>query len=279
MATSAPNMGLRRWDVGTDKFNYAELAENFTKLDGHDHTSGKGRQIPTGGIADSAVTTLKLNDEAVTAQKIANNTITSAKLAPGVGQPPLVTSLPLNPAVGDVVLYKAGTGAAAPYWQFRCETAAVQGGAAANWNFLSGRDTITTWGNNNGTDPASQSLTASAINDIQYLSYSGGFNFLFNAPFPGSYYFEVMGNLLYTNSNSNTANLGFRRSTDSSFTKVATIGPGLVAGKFSSTQSINVPAPGVIYRLALQTLAGTSTLQHEFISLSVTPAYVRSGSV
>jgi hypothetical protein len=50
---------------------------------GHSHSgaSGEGPQISTAGIADSAVTTVKINDGAVTTAKIADANVTNAKLA------------------------------------------------------------------------------------------------------------------------------------------------------------------------------------------------------
>lgn len=49
---------------------YPEWVYNFTRLDTHNHSTNLGTQIPTGGIADSAVTTAKINDDAVTAAKL-----------------------------------------------------------------------------------------------------------------------------------------------------------------------------------------------------------------
>lgn len=60
MAQTLPNMGLRAWNLPGDNFNYTELAANWTKVDNHDHTSGKGVQIPSAGIADSAITVAKV---------------------------------------------------------------------------------------------------------------------------------------------------------------------------------------------------------------------------
>lgn len=53
-------MGLKIWNLTTDSYNHDELAENLGKLDEHDHSGGKGVQIPTGGIADGSITYAKL---------------------------------------------------------------------------------------------------------------------------------------------------------------------------------------------------------------------------
>lgn len=83
MASIDPNMQLVRWDADNDPYDNEELAGNFTKIGAHDHTTNKGVQIPTGGIANSAITTAKIADGAVTAAKIPDGSITSAKLAAG----------------------------------------------------------------------------------------------------------------------------------------------------------------------------------------------------
>lgn len=60
-----PNMGLTAWDLGTDPYDHSQLASNFSQIDLHNHTSGKGLQIPTDGIQNSAVTSVKIAGNAV----------------------------------------------------------------------------------------------------------------------------------------------------------------------------------------------------------------------
>lgn len=101
MAITTLNMGLKRWDQPNDIFSYVELSDNFAAIDTHDHTSGKGVQVPTDGlvnlavtqqkianlavgsgqIADLGVITGKINDFAVTTGKLANLAVTSGKIA------------------------------------------------------------------------------------------------------------------------------------------------------------------------------------------------------
>lgn len=85
-----PKMGLVAWNSSTDVWNHEELANNFRKLDEHDHSSGKGRQIPTGGIEDGAITTNKLSpeasnlaDDSVDTRHIRNLAVTTPKLGLG----------------------------------------------------------------------------------------------------------------------------------------------------------------------------------------------------
>lgn len=92
MATTTTNMALQSWDQVGDIYDHAQLAGNWSKVDQHDHTSGKGLQIPSGGIEDAAITAAKLAstplidtaqlvDSAVTTGKILNGTILTGDLA------------------------------------------------------------------------------------------------------------------------------------------------------------------------------------------------------
>lgn len=69
MAGSTANMGLRQWNLTTDFFESGNLSSNWTKVDTHDHTTGKGVLIPTGGIQNSAITASKLAAGAVSIPK------------------------------------------------------------------------------------------------------------------------------------------------------------------------------------------------------------------
>jgi hypothetical protein len=74
-------MVLKVWDLLSDRFNHVELAANWDALDAHDHTSGKGTQIPAGGLASNSVTAAKIASDAVTTAKILDANVTGAKLA------------------------------------------------------------------------------------------------------------------------------------------------------------------------------------------------------
>lgn len=70
MPTTTANMLLTKWPSGTDYFAHPELAGDFELIDGHDHSSGKGVQIPTSGLANLAVTTAKLANGSATKVKL-----------------------------------------------------------------------------------------------------------------------------------------------------------------------------------------------------------------
>jgi hypothetical protein len=60
MAFTSAKMSLRVWNLLTDLYDHAQLADNWAKIDYHDHSPGKGVQVPTEGLADGAVTSPKL---------------------------------------------------------------------------------------------------------------------------------------------------------------------------------------------------------------------------
>lgn len=123
------NLGLTVWNNGTDPYNHEELAENWAKVDNHDHTEGKGARITSAAIADGAITApkiapgaipayqiedgsitnSKLSTDSVSTAKIQNGAITEAKLAGGISFP-----------VGIVLPYG---GSAAPAGWFLCDGA------------------------------------------------------------------------------------------------------------------------------------------------------------
>lgn len=70
MAATTPNMALKVWNLLTDSYDHVQLAENFAKIDQHRHTEGEGRQIPTGGIENGAVSAAKLAEDSVTPSKL-----------------------------------------------------------------------------------------------------------------------------------------------------------------------------------------------------------------
>lgn len=74
------NMGIEAPDVGDSDYP-ATVTVSFQKIDGHDHSSGKGVLIPAAGIAANAVTTAKILDANVTAAKILDSNITTTKIA------------------------------------------------------------------------------------------------------------------------------------------------------------------------------------------------------
>lgn len=82
---TTPNMGLKQWDQAGDFFSFSELKLNWDAVDQHDHTTNKGVQIPTAGIANLAIT----------GAKIAANAVDVTKLATGLDPSPAYTTYKL----------------------------------------------------------------------------------------------------------------------------------------------------------------------------------------
>lgn len=78
MALIGPNIGIAVWNEQTDHYNHDQLADNFMKVEFHDHSPGRGMQIPTEGLQDGAVTAAKL---APGSNAIEDASITTAKIA------------------------------------------------------------------------------------------------------------------------------------------------------------------------------------------------------
>lgn len=84
--STTTNMGLQIPEVGDEDY-VTKIEESLESIDEHDHSTGKGVQISTGGIATGAVTAPKLGASAVTTVKILDGGVTTAKLADGAVTP------------------------------------------------------------------------------------------------------------------------------------------------------------------------------------------------
>lgn len=78
MAQVSPMMGLSIWNLVSDLYNHDQLADNMAKLDFHDHSPGRGVQVPTEGIKDGSITAAKM---APGANSIQDGSITTPKFA------------------------------------------------------------------------------------------------------------------------------------------------------------------------------------------------------
>jgi hypothetical protein len=82
MSSISTKMGLIKWTALSDRFDYQELADNFEKIDGHNHIPTTepggtgGTPIPAGGLALLSVATGNIQDNAVNEYKLASSTNT-----------------------------------------------------------------------------------------------------------------------------------------------------------------------------------------------------------
>ncbi len=87
----SPRMSLKIWNAASDPYDHEQLADNWLKVDLHDHSQGRGTPIPTAGIQDGAVTAQKiapgtiaaaLGNGSIKAQHIDTGAVISGKLGP-----------------------------------------------------------------------------------------------------------------------------------------------------------------------------------------------------
>lgn len=79
--TGTKIVGCNSPSVPSDKDTFSKIFDTTAQvLDLHDHTPGKGNQIPTGGIQDEAITGEKIAPGAVTGSKIQDDSIPTSKL-------------------------------------------------------------------------------------------------------------------------------------------------------------------------------------------------------
>jgi hypothetical protein len=90
---TTPAMGLTAWNSPTDIYDSDQLAINWTKVDQHDHSPGKGIPVPTAGIANGAITSDKFAVDAFASLDIPDNSVSTAKLVDSA-----VTTIKINDA-------------------------------------------------------------------------------------------------------------------------------------------------------------------------------------
>jgi hypothetical protein len=112
MAFVSPRMSLKVWNAASDPYDHEQLADNFLKLDMHDHSPGRGTPIGGDGIRDGAIAanhfapgalsaslfpvgsigTTLIADNAITNIKMADNSVNTAEIVDGsVTNPKLAT--------------------------------------------------------------------------------------------------------------------------------------------------------------------------------------------
>jgi microcystin-dependent protein len=80
MAFVTPRMSLKVWTSASDPYDHEQLADNFLKLDLHDHSQGKGTAIPGSGIQPGAITADHIYPGAVQGVAIGDNSVGTAQI-------------------------------------------------------------------------------------------------------------------------------------------------------------------------------------------------------
>lgn len=103
MAFVSPRMSLKVWNAASDPYDHEQLADNFIKLDQHDHSQGRGTPIGGDGIQDGAITSVHIYPGSIGIDAIAEGSIDGDKLADGA-----VTADKLDPAALGIRLLSEG---------------------------------------------------------------------------------------------------------------------------------------------------------------------------
>lgn len=127
MAFVSPRMSLKVWNSAQDAYDHAQLADNFLKLDQHDHAQGRGTIITGAGIADGSIEARHLYPGAISPALV--STELDTKYIPA-----LVTSLPGSPTDGQEIFYNADA-TNGIIWHLRYRSASA---STYKWEFVGG---------------------------------------------------------------------------------------------------------------------------------------------
>lgn len=93
----SPRMSLKVWNASSDPYDHEQLADNFLKLDLHDHSQGRGSQIPGAGIQSGAITSDHIYPgaiggdaigiDSIDTEQLVDESVTSDKLHPDARLP------------------------------------------------------------------------------------------------------------------------------------------------------------------------------------------------
>ena len=278
MAQTSSNMSLNVWNLGTDYFNFSQLAANFNKIDSHNHTgSPNGVQIPAGGIANNAVTTATMANSSVTTDKIADLNVTTGKIADGAvttakasntvvpAFQTSTTALPAGAVDGQLLWTTVNSTSAADdgsntvttyntSWQFQYHLSSSQ------WRFIGGSPMI-----------------ASNLKEISLTgSYAAIANTALTIPYKGIYQISLNGQLKNAGTTLRDIQVYFGTSTTATVIATNTLGSSNLYATINQTRVVSInslTSPNNIYQIyALANPPATASIKNA--SLQITPVYV-----
>lgn len=83
MAFITPRMSLKVWNSSADPYSHEQLADNFLKLDQHDHSQGRGTQIPGAGIQPGAITAEHIYPGAISGDALGSGSVGGDQIVDG----------------------------------------------------------------------------------------------------------------------------------------------------------------------------------------------------
>lgn len=162
------NMNLTSWNLETDFFTHQDMDQNWQAIDQHDHSTGKGVQVNTAGIATGAITSDKIAAAAVTnpaigtnavaTSNIQANAVTNANLATGSVYGAVIPAAAIVESMLDPTILPLGT---VTMWYRYSGSSATPGGG---WEICDGR----AWSSISNTMGAGNTqLTSGNIPDLR----------------------------------------------------------------------------------------------------------------
>jgi hypothetical protein len=163
-----PKMGLHSWNDAPDLYNFQQLDQNWQILDFHDHSPGRGVQIPAGGIAPGAVGLNELAPGLLIGAGISGSAIIPAAQSTVSNT---FTPLTTPDQVTGLILPEAGL--IAVWYQAVWSNTVASSGVAA---LFLGSTQVASWVTNAG--PVAQQATHSSNTTVfePLTSWSGGLN-------------------------------------------------------------------------------------------------------
>jgi hypothetical protein len=125
---TTPHLGLTVWNLNTDPYDHSQLADNWARVDEHDHTPGKGKLITTAAIAPGSITTDLLNASI----SLPGSSIGSSQLVAGAVQ--------LQHLGVDVLRQTVPIGAVIDWWRPQTSVVVPDGFAICDGTVVSSHD-------------------------------------------------------------------------------------------------------------------------------------------
>lgn len=183
MAITSPKMGLRIWTALKDAYDHSQLADNWSKLDFHDHSPGRGVLIPTEGLADASITQGKLASDvggAFTSWKcireghsgtLAAGSTAGTYLIPTTGSS--VAAVPQAAHSNAFYLDPADFAITGRTTQFRLRVSAVTNAVAPAVSITFGLRSVSTWGGASASIPTVATIGGSDVLPTAVLTTPG----------------------------------------------------------------------------------------------------------
>jgi hypothetical protein len=258
MSSTSNYMKLTVWDQGTDLFNYTELANNFTRIDAHNHANGNGVQISADGIASASITNDKLASASVDYTNLINNSVRTAAIQDAnvtkskldystINALTTGSTLPTTSIDGYTIQYTDSTSAPTYIWSLKRNI------ATSSWSFAGGTPAT-------AYSYSSISAPSSAPSAGSWYSTWGGTSLINkNIPVAGTYLMTYSATMGMTTSNTN-----------------ATIGAALQLGTSGNgSTAVPISKSGAYVPVDMTSTNKYATITNQFIYTATSSATIQ----